>query len=100
MSNDLTAARRLREARPAKDRREDQARMDADAERAMAERPSEAGRPAAPPHPWDATPDNPCISGRPRHDFSSPMRDGLFRCWHCTKLSPRSLERLRAAGKE
>jgi hypothetical protein len=99
MSNDVTFGRRIRGSLPAKQRREDQAREDAIQETAIHERPSEAGRPVRAAHPWDATPDNPCASGRYRHDFGMRGRDGLRRCWFCAKLSPRSQAELDAQGK-
>ena len=46
-------------------------------------------RPRA-PHPWDATPEDPCIGGRQQHDYTMKGSDGLRRCWYCARLSPRS----------
>ena len=42
------------------------------------------------PHPWDVTPQDPCIFGRSQHDYTRKDRDGLRRCWYCARLSPRS----------
>jgi hypothetical protein len=97
MSNDVTFGRRIRGSLPAKQRREDQAREDAIQEAAINERPNEAAPRDQAAHPHDATPDYPCVSGRSRHDFSNRGRDGLYRCWHCGRLSPRSRARVREA---
>jgi hypothetical protein len=43
-----------------------------------------------PPHPHDATPEEPCALGHPQHDYTMKGPDGLRRCWYCCRLSPRS----------
>jgi hypothetical protein len=40
------------------------------------------------PHPWDATPEHPCIGGRRQHDFTRHDSDGLRRCWYCARTKP------------
>ena len=51
------------------------------------------------PHPWDATPEEPCTGVRRQHDYTRKNHDGLRRCWYCSRLSPRSRAELAARSK-
>lgn len=68
----------------------------------MTARPNEPVRDwtqSTPPHPWDVQPGENC-QGRRRHDFSRKDSDGLYRCWHCSRLSPRSRAKVEALNAE
>jgi len=79
-------------------------RLAAQAAEDRAQQQLQDARPNVPPdrpkawHPWDATPEEPCIGGRQQHDYTRHDRDGLRRCWYCARVSPRS--RAELATKE
>lgn len=76
-----------------RERLDAQAAEDRARERDLHERPNvPPDHPA--PHPWDVTPEEPCTGLRRQHDYTRKDRDGLRRCWYCTKLSPRSRDEL------
>lgn len=90
--NNVTGARKHFNVSAKALRRERQAEELAGQERDMAARPNEppADRTqAGVAHPWDVQPGESC-QGRRRHDFSRKDSDGLYRCWYCSRLSPRS----------